>query len=629
MKKKILLMALACVTALQFPTSVKAFEKRYDAREDHIVTPVKDQDWSGLCWSFALCSSAETSMIKNKVKVNGKMATDKTIDLSEAALGYYYYNREVEADPLKGSVGDRNIIEDKNLFYTSQGGYPESAALFLSTWMGVKEESYFPLDLAICTDLLKKKHAYKENAAVVRNIAYINEETEDIKKAIKKYGSVVISMSYKEKYFNEKTAAYCNPKDSGQPHAVSVIGWDDSYSYKNFPKSSKVKKNGAWIVKNSYGTEWGDEGYFYMSYEEQSINRITAIEMQSSSNYRNNYFYDGNASMSCELGGSGTEIANEFIARANPKGEELLKATSFVVDSENVDYSVQVYKNLKDKSNPTSGKAALAKPIKGRTTTRGLYTVDLGTEVRLQPGERFSIVITLKDKDGSGVSFGVESSSSLSGVEMRAVSQKNTSFVRWSGTKTWRDLSVPWGETARIKAYTNNGKQVNYQIVYDANGGKGVMRSQSAAYGETHKLSKAAVTRKGYSFLGWNTKKNGTGVWYSNKQKVKNLTNKSNGKVTLYAQWSKNPSIASVKSNRKNSVTVKWKKTDASQTGYQIRLRGKTGTKKVTVKGAKNATKVISGLKRKQTYEVTIRTYRKVGKNTYYGTYSKAVSVKI
>ena len=81
--------------------SETAAASQYDARSKGLITPVKDQMSSNWCWDFATMSAMETSMIKNKVKVDGNVCTNKNIDLSEAAFAYYFYNRTVVNDPLK------------------------------------------------------------------------------------------------------------------------------------------------------------------------------------------------------------------------------------------------------------------------------------------------------------------------------------------------------------------------------------------------------------------------------------------------------------------------------------------------------------------------------------------------
>ncbi|MBR0090307.1 MAG: InlB B-repeat-containing protein [Lachnospiraceae bacterium] len=56
-------------------------------------------------------------------------------------------------------------------------------------------------------------------------------------------------------------------------------------------------------------------------------------------------------------------------------------------------------------------------------------------------------------------------------------------------------------------------------------------------YGKAYRLTANTMTRKGYTFVGWNTKADGTGKTYANKASVKNLSTKNKATVTLYAQW--------------------------------------------------------------------------------------------
>jgi uncharacterized repeat protein (TIGR02543 family) len=83
--------------------------------------------------------------------------------------------------------------------------------------------------------------------------------------------------------------------------------------------------------------------------------------------------------------------------------------------------------------------------------------------------------------------------------------------------------------------------QNKYTIKFDGNGStSGSMSNmKSCKYSSSYTLTANAFKKTGYSFAGWNTKKDGSGKSYKNKASVKKLTAKNKGTVTLYAQWSK------------------------------------------------------------------------------------------
>lgn len=77
-----------------------------------------------------------------------------------------------------------------------------------------------------------------------------------------------------------------------------------------------------------------------------------------------------------------------------------------------------------------------------------------------------------------------------------------------------------------------------YTIVYNPNGGEGFVTSSYAYNGSNKSLDTNPYTRSGYKFIGWNTKNDGTGISYEDNAII-NLSNVSNSKLTLYAQWEK------------------------------------------------------------------------------------------
>ena len=78
-----------------------------------------------------------------------------------------------------------------------------------------------------------------------------------------------------------------------------------------------MQNDGAWIVKNSYDTDWGKDGYFYVSYEDQSLSNLVCNTATTSPEYPNNYFYDGATTSTVTFPfKTGYSIANIFTANA-------------------------------------------------------------------------------------------------------------------------------------------------------------------------------------------------------------------------------------------------------------------------------------------------------------------------
>ena len=86
-------------------------------------------------------------------------------------------------------------------------------------------------------------------------------------------------------------------------------------------------------------------------------------------------------------------------------------------------------------------------------------------------------------------------------------------------------------------------KANTYIITFNKNGGSGSLSKVSCIYGNSVALPANKFTRSGYKFLGWNTKKNGSGISYADKANIKNLTSTNGKTVTLYAQWGKGVTV--------------------------------------------------------------------------------------
>ena len=136
-------------------------------------------------------------------------------------------------------------------------------------------------------------------------------------------------------------------------HAVTLVGWDDTISKEAFASSNDEgrlpSRDGAWIMKNSWSTYAGDEGYYYLSYD-MNLDTTTAFEFEKRSAYTHNYFYDGGYQIQYDnpYGLKSFPVANVFTAQqTSDNSVEVVSAVSVGIASSQTNYSVQIYR-LKD-----------------------------------------------------------------------------------------------------------------------------------------------------------------------------------------------------------------------------------------------------------------------------------------
>ena len=92
--------------------------------------------------------------------------------------------------------------------------------------------------------------------------------------------------------------------------------------------------------------------------------------------------------------------------------------------------------------------------------------------------------------------------------------------------------------------YTAQYRPAVYKIRFDANGGTGTMADQNYTYDRRQTLTANAFAREGYRFTGWNTRGDGKGKAFTDKQTVTNLLTHDGAVGVLYAQWARLPETA-------------------------------------------------------------------------------------
>lgn len=375
------------------------------------VPPVRNQGSCGSCWAFATYGSLETYL-----------RPGDTTDLSE--------------NHLRSNHGWD--------YGSCSGGHHYMSAAYLSRWAGPVLESEDPYTPTEPTDPASPTLAPNKH---VQEVLFLAGDAATIKNAIMNYGAAYVSYYSTSTYYYSGpggTAYYC-PSATTTSHAVSIIGWDDGFAKTNFKPGTQPTSDGAWLVRNSWGSGWGDSGYFWCSYQDAKMASSYAAVFNSAepiANYDNNYQYDplGNvSSLNCPY------AANVFTA----SGDETLRAVSFYTEEPGASYTVRVYKN----PSPVPAGGSVASTVSGSFTHAGYHTVPLSTPVGLSSGDTFSVSVYIT----GGGTYPSAVEYAYAGVTSGATASAGQSYYSFSGT-SWGDLTTAWNSTANfcIKAFTTD-----------------------------------------------------------------------------------------------------------------------------------------------------------------------------
>ncbi len=331
---------------------------RYNLAENGFVTDVKNQQDSGNCWAFAALASLETCVLK---------ASNKTFNFSVENM--------------------KNLIEMYSAYgwkmETNEGGYNGMSMGYLASWLGPVNATLDPFDDKGTLSPLLDSEMHIQNIYVLpARTSYTDNDA--IKEAILKYGGLYASYYHSAGYLNSKTNAYYDPYTGNGNHAITVVGWDDNYSKNNF--YTAPAGDGAFIVKNSWGSSWGDNGYFYISYYDRVLfavnkdNQAFTYILNDTVRYTKNYQYDVAGMTDYLITGKKTVWYQNIY---NATGNEAIAAVSTFFNT-TVDYEISIYVN-----------DVLQLTQNGRHEGSGYYTIPLKEYVPVAVGDIFKIVVKL------------------------------------------------------------------------------------------------------------------------------------------------------------------------------------------------------------------------------------------
>jgi C1A family cysteine protease len=349
--------ALPTAPKVRFASIVRTLPARYtsasafDLRRGGKVPPVRDQGRWGTCWAFAALGSLESALMPSR-----------SCDLSENNLAAH-------------SGFDLSF---------NDGGNSRMATAYLARWAGpvAEVDDRYGRPGTSPQGLPERLH--------VSEVLYLPPRTgpsdnDNVKWAIATYGAIDASMYWDDYCFDPDRATYYYT-GTGLNHDVTCVGWDDSYPADRFV--IRPPGNGAFLVRNSWGTGFGDGGYCWVSYYDTAFATDAAVFSAASTpdDYAAAYGYDDLGWVD-SVGFSASRGTAWFAARYAAVSSGGLSAVAFYTPSPRSDYEVYVGASLDALGQTPVAAGTIAVP--------GYHTIDLGQRPPVTAGSDFVVAVKL------------------------------------------------------------------------------------------------------------------------------------------------------------------------------------------------------------------------------------------
>ena len=375
--KTILLIPIFTILLLSETAIPDTFDLR-NYQDTTFVTSVKSQK-GGTCWTHGTMAAIEGNlMMTGNWTVEGETGEP---NLAEYHLDWWNGFNKFNND---------DILPDSGGLDVHKGGDYRVATAYLSRGEGavrdIDGQSYEPNPVRDSSSY----HYY-----YVRNVEWYTIDSaltniDTVKRAIMEHG-VLATCYYSSDEFYDGNIHYQPYSDSNDPnHSVAIVGWNDN-------KETQADGNGAWLVKNSWGTGKGEDGYYWISYYDKHSGKnpeMGAVSFQDveKMKYDKIYYHDYHGWRDTKT--DVNKAFNVFVSENNSLYLEEIKAVSFFNAVDDVNYTIKIYNKFK--GNQLS---ELLTSQSGHIQHTGFHTIDLDSTITLSENDSFFVYLEF-DKGG-------------------------------------------------------------------------------------------------------------------------------------------------------------------------------------------------------------------------------------
>ena len=390
----------------------------FDMNDYGLVTSIKNQGESVKCWAFASLGTLESAILKKQ-----GITRNFSENYLNNAVNMYSIN-EINQD----LSGGNSLLRTINAIISGKTLINEDDDLF-------DEQGTISPELnntLIISDV--KAMIYTHNFSQIS----------EIKKMILKYGAVLTDCYFENSYddnSNNNILTLYSHNYTTPNHAIMLVGWDDNYDKYNFNNNHSLcpEGNGAFIVKNSWGSNQGYNGFNYISYYDKSLGgfnvtgwNMYSFDLDNNENYTTIYQNEISSTKSLNLNNSSTLwIKNNYQAKNN----ETLKAVGTYFQQE-TSYTIYLYKNGLLLSNQS-----------GFINYTGYKSIPLTTWVHLDEYDNFTVVLKVNTTNVCEVF-------TQDALDRIFDSEHKLSYISLDG-ENWIDLAN-YNLIASIKVYSFN-----------------------------------------------------------------------------------------------------------------------------------------------------------------------------